>query len=452
MTESTGYRRALPLLATCLLAFAIPFPFLFGSVGVILVVVAAGASQGKTLFRNFRKNKMLWAPVALYIWALASGLWSEDKAEAAHILSTKLPLLLLPIAIGGSGLQGRAFRRSVMSALCLGIAVVGIYCMGTAFANYRAGEDIQVFFYHRLVSGLSANAVYMAWYVVAALLFLLLEPIGTQEGRRWREVGLRAVLLAILLPFFLLLAARTLLLLFVAIGLPTALVFSFRKKTAFAQKVLTRSFTGVVVLALIIAFQQPAIQARFKELRQSRPELSFLKHYQGEENSFSNMNVRLFLWRVGIHNITSSPAMLLRGTGVGDAHAAINKSVRALGIPNMEKDHPQRNVFYDINLHNTFLHTTLATGSIGLLLLLWTVGNLFVIGLRQFSRKPFLLLFALLSFFFMMQEAVLETQAGVVFYMFIYSVFVADSYSQKPLKHAGNALNSGLQEPFDGRL
>lgn len=437
MTEPLGYRRAIPLLAACLLAFAIPFPFFFGSVGVILVVVAAVVFNGRMLFRNFRERKQLWAPVLLYLWTLASWFWSDEKTEAAHILSTKLPLLLLPIAIGCSDCRGHVLRRAVLSFFSVGVAAVGLYCMWTAIGSYRAGGDVQVLFYHRLVSGLSANAVYMAWYVVVAMLFLLLEPVSPPG--RWRRAGIgaRALLLLVLLPFFFMLAARTLILLFVTVVLPVALALSFRKKMAFSQKALTWAFTGAVALTTAVALRQPVIQARFKELHESKPELSFRKRYQGEEAGFSNMNVRLFLWRVGLQNIGSSPGMLLLGTGVGDAHAAINERVRALGFPNMERESPKRSPFYDINLHNTFLHTALATGLPGLILSLLMAANLFVSGFRRLPRAPFLFFFALLSFSFMMQEAVFETQAGTVFYMLMYSVFAVSCYRPEVSKDDG---------------
>ncbi len=431
MTEPSGYRRTLPLLAACLLALAIPLPFTFGSVGVIGVVATAVLLCGKILFRNLRHRKLLWLPLALYGWTLASALWSHNGTETSHILSTKLPLLLLPLAIGCSDLYEEPSRRRVMTFLTLGVAAVGAYCMWTSYSHYRVDGDVQGLFYHRLVAGLSANAVYMAWYAVTAILFLLLEPLKLRGRRGTAAMFLRGGALLLLLAFFLMLAARTLLLLFMVAVLPVILIRSFGRKMPLPQKILTWAFVGAVALALGVAARQPAIQARFRELGESRPELSFLKRYKGEENTFSNMNVRLFLWRIGLENMGASPQTLLLGTGVGDAKEAINQSIRDLGIPNMEKDHPERSAFYNINLHNTFLHTALATGLPGLLLAIAMAGTLLRLGIRQFSRRPFLFFFAALSVAFMMQEAVFETQAGTVFYTLVYSVFVSGLYSER---------------------
>lgn len=431
---SAGYRHTLPLLAALLLAFFIPAPFLLGSVGMIAVVSAMLVLRGKVIFRNFRNRKLLWAPVALYLWTLASWLWSVDNDEASAILSTKLPLLLLPITLGSSGIFRKKEGRKVFFAFSMGLAVTALYCVGRAWYRYRADGELSHFFYHPLVAGLDANAVYMAWYVVAALLFLLLSPLPDTAGAR-REAWVRGGLLAVLLPFFLLLSARTLLVTFVAIALPVALVFSFRKKVIRPQKFLIWIFTAAIVLAGIFAVQQPTLQARFRELGHSRPGLSYLEKYQGEEAYFSNMNIRLFLWRVGLKSMLSSPQNVLIGAGVGDAHEAIHEQVRALGIPNVEKDSPNRSVFYNINLHNTFLHIALATGLVGLLLVVVMVASLLLSGLRHYQQTPFLLLFALLSAIFMMQEAVLETQAGTVFYIFFYCLFVDFIYNKKGTGH-----------------
>lgn len=421
MTAPTGYRHLVPLLAACLLAFVIPFPFIFGAVGVAVLAVVTVCFQGRYLIFNLRKRKLLWLPIVLYLWTLCTWFWSADKGEAASILSTKFSLFLLPLVLGSSSLQDSVSRRRVLFSFATGVAVIGAYSMASAWEAYLVSRDANVLFYHQLVDGLETNAVYMAWYVVTAILFLLVTP--PDPARSGKVLWVRGLLFAVLLPFFFLLAARTLLFLFLVGVLPVIFLGSFRKKVAFPQKIMTWVFSGVVVLATVLAMRQPAIQARFRELNHSRPELSFLQHYQGEEAQFSNLNVRLFLWRVGWEELTSSTKTFLAGTGVGDTHAAINKRIAALGIPNMEQDASPRNPFYNINLHNTFLHTALATGLPGIVLLLAVVFCLLIAGFRAFPQKPFLLFFTLLALAFMMQEAVLETQAGTIFFMFIWSLY-----------------------------
>ena len=316
-------------------------------------------------------------------------------------------------------IYGRKHLRKVIFRVRFRDGTTGIYCLWNAWSRYQLDKDINHFFYHRLISGLEANAVYMAWYVVTAILFLLLEPL---QKNVWALT--RLFLLCILLPFFVLLAARTLLLFFVLVALPVVLFHSFRKKVGRVQKTLIWVFSVGVVVAGFFALRQPVIQSRFRELHSSEPGISFLKHYQGEESRFSNLNIRLFLWRVGWESTTSSPQMVWQGAGIGDAHQVSNARIRALGIQHMEEKDSYRNPFYNINMHNTFIHTGLSNGLVGLLLVLGAVIGLIFLGAKTFRENPFQLLFALLSLLFMMQEAILETQAGMVFYLFFYSLLV----------------------------
>lgn len=421
-----AYRQNIPLAAGCLLAFVIPLPYQFGAIGVIAVSATALIFRGKEILQNLRYRKLIWLWLALYIWYGCSWYWSENKAEAQFQLMAKLSLLLLPIFVGCSGLYERKNLRKVLFAFALGTVAAGIYCFWNAWNRYQLDKDVNHFFYHQLISGLDANAVYMAWYVVTALLFLLLEPL---QKSAWAVV--RLLLLCILLPFFVLLAARTLLLFFVLVALPVTLFHSFRKRVGKAQKALIWTFAAGVVVAGFFALQQPAIQYRFRELHRSEPGISFLKHYHGEEEKFSNMNIRLFLWRVGLESMTSSPEMLWQGAGIGDAHQVSNQRIKELGIPRMEEKSPDRSVFYNINMHNTFIHTGLSTGLVGMLLVLLAAVGLVFVGAKTFRENPFELLFALLSLLFMMQEAILETQAGVVFYLFVYSLLVDSASHMK---------------------
>jgi hypothetical protein len=430
MTAVPGYRQAIPLIGFCLLAWVIPFPFIYSAVGAGIAIGGAVCFLGPRVFRNFSHRKQLWAWVALYVWHACSWFWSADKGQAYADLETKLSLMLLPVAIGSSGLLHRRNLQKVVVAFIIGLAGVACWCMWQSWQRYQLSGDLSTLFYHQLVQGLEANAVYVGWYTITALLFLLLEPV---EIPVFKHAWVRLLLMLILVPFFLLLTARTLLLFFVFVGLPVALMHSFRKQVLPSNRLLIWATVVLMASLSVVAFRNPSIQARFQELQKSRPELSFLPHYHGEDREFGNLNVRLFLWRVGISSLTATPQILFAGTGVGDVHEATNQKIRALGIEDMEATSPERSPFYNINLHNTFVHIALMTGLIGLILLLTGVFTPVPAAVRQFKTYPFDLLFHSSSVIFMMQEAVFQTQAGVIFYILFWSLLTGYQYDRKAL-------------------
>ncbi|RYD52864.1 MAG: hypothetical protein EOP52_01580 [Sphingobacteriales bacterium] len=428
MTEATGYRERIPLIGFCLLASVLSFPFIYSAIGVAVATLGAICFLGPALFRNFSQRKLLWVWTALYVWHACSWFWSLDKGQANSDLGTKLSMLLLPVAIGSSGLLSRRNLQKVVFAFISGLTVVACWCMWQSWQRYQISHDANTLFYHQLVQGLDANAVYVGWYTITALFFILLEPV---EISFFRNGFVRLLFIVVLLPFFLLLTARTLLLFFLLVGIPVALLHSFRRRVSRSSRLLIRTTAFLMVALSVVAFRTPSIQARFQELKKSKPELSFLPHYQGEDREFGNLNVRLFLWRVGISSLTATPQVLLAGTGIGDAHLVINERIRQLGIAPMEEQAANRHAFYDINLHNSFLQIALMTGLIGLVLLLTVVFAPFANAIRRFKTHPFDLVFYLSSVVFMMQEAVFQTQAGIIFYLTFWCLLADYGYRNR---------------------
>lgn len=121
----------------------------------------------------------------------------------------------------------------------------------------------------------------------------------------------------------------------------------------------------------------------------------------------------------------------LTGVGNGDVHLVLNQKMRDYKIQHIDNpDVSKRPGFYNANLHNMFLQVLVMLGIPGLItFILICIWPLFYIR-QTVPYQPFLL-FHITSILFMMQEAVLQTQAGIFFYIFISSIFLNMYYSQK---------------------
>lgn len=165
-------------------------------------------------------------------------------------------------------------------------------------------------------------------------------------------------------------------------------------------------------------------------------EIAWLNDYSNvSEEDFDNVTLRLFLWRMGIESISEKNAWLT-GLGNGDVHLVLNSKMRDYHIKNIDNpDVGQRPGFYNANLHNMYVQTLVMLGIPGLILFCLVVFMPIFYIFKVTPYQPFLI-FHIASMLFMMQEAVLQTQAGIVFYMLISSIFWSVYYRDKNVKKA----------------
>src|SRR5690606_21024798 len=94
----------------------------------------------------------------------------------------------------------------------------------------------------------------------------------------------------------------------------------------------------------------------------------------------------------------------------------------------------------NLNLHNMFMQSLVMVGIPGMLLLGIIMFSPFL-HFNFLRRNPAFLIFHIVSIFFFMQEAALQSQAGVVFYAFFSHVFWSSYYSSKHIeKHTSTHI------------
>jgi O-antigen ligase len=402
----------------CLLAFLIPFPFIYGTLAIWALIAAWLCGL------NFRaragmlaKQPALWPWLALFALYACSYFWSADKDQSVFDSVSKLSFVIMPVCIGTGAALSPVWIRRVTESLALGCSTVAVICLYNAWTRYHAGGTSNVFFYHELVRGFDANAVYMGWYAIVAVSGLLL--IRNREHIPWGIRLLRTIGVLLLIVFLILLSSRLLLVIFVMLTVPLY-ALSLLNSTA------RRWQTAVIILAITgalagsIALTGNPVSKRFRDVMHRDVQIAYLDNYRDTIPHFNNVTLRLFAWRVGMENIREH-RLWLKGAGNGDEHQLQNERFEKLGLT-LERQKEYNIPLQNMNLHNMFMQSFLGLGIPGLLLFSLIVFLPFT-ALRRAPNNNFFLLFHCCSILFMLQESALQTQAGIVFYSFLSVIY-----------------------------
>jgi hypothetical protein len=131
-----------------------------------------------------------------------------------------------------------------------------------------------------------------------------------------------------------------------------------------------------------------------------------------------SLTMRLYFWKAATLLIKKN---MLFGVGTGDVQSELNKTYIASNSP-LDIDWYKRP-------HNQFLTVTVALGFFGLLIFLFSF--LYpVIHLKKYLHVLFWPYFLVLCISFVLEDT-LETQAGLSFYAFFYTVFISQAWFKK---------------------
>lgn len=397
----------------CVLAFVIPLPFIYQTIAIILLTVTwLLTGCYRETWQQLRQNKGLWAWVLFFILHAISYTYSANKDKSLFDIQSKLSFLIMPVVIGAGVVIDKERLEKIFLAFTTGVTATAIFCLVQAVFRYQETGATYVFFYHSLIESLEANAVYEAWYVLFSLAVLLFYPWQVRLGGHWR--WLRPLMTVLQLFFFILLSARMLLVLFLILVIPLYI------KKLLVHRHLSRIQTGllggtVLVLLLALVFTNNPIRKRYQDIIGNDLQQAWRKDYRQDDQKFSNLTLRLFLWRVGMENIQEHQ-LWLTGAGNGDVSELQNRKLAAYGIRDM--DNPvHRSELYNVNLHNMYLQSLMMLGIPGLLTFLVMLFSPFL-ALHRLKEKNIFIILSVSALFFMFQESALQTQAGIVFFTF----------------------------------
>lgn len=417
--QDKSWRAEAPAAACCVLAFCIPLPFIFATLAIWLLAICWLISGTfRTTWREMVRIKAYWLWAIYFLMHALSYFWSVDQWQSQFDTVSKLSFILLPLLAGAGTRLNLRQGSAVLIAFIAGILITSVFCLDQANTNWQEDGDLQHFLYHELTRGLDATAVYMAWYVAAAQAAMLLYP-WRQAGRRW-VIWWRWPVILFLFGFLLLLESRLILMCFLLLIVPAyALRYVMRARRGV---LIPMAAAALIVGSLYILSQtQNPVRRRFEDIM--HPDLSTVtrENYGGKEPVWTNLTLRLFVWRIAMENMNAHH-LWLHGAGNGDVHAIQNARIAAHGIPHMEENDPKRSSLFKVNMHNMYLQSLIMFGIGGaIVFILIAFGPLFY--LRRAQAAWFFGAFHIVSILFMMQESALQTQAGIIYYCFFTAIF-----------------------------
>ncbi len=375
---------------------------LYGLLLIGLVWILEGQWKRKLNYfiQNKRRRKLLFFTVIYFLY-LTGLLYSEKLhgMEGGYFsLQVKLSLVLFPVIIGSFPEKVLIWKAKYTYAFAAGALLSFLYCLARALLAYFENGNLKAFYYMELSTFLHPS--YASMY-----LNILIGLLAWHLYGNWRRLrSILKILLLFLVLFFIfmiiLLSSKAGLagLIIVVVVFLADLAF-FRRKWAHSAAIAL-FFTAYIFL-LISNFNY--LSARVNLAKKAVAEKN------DQQDTEEGTADRMLIWTLSTDIIRDYPF----GVGTGDVTETLIMKYEEQGLHHALK--------YRLNAHNQFIQTGLAIGIPGLLMLIMYFA---IPGITAIWRwHPLYLAFLALLFFNFMVEAMLETQAGVVFYAFFNCFF-----------------------------
>jgi len=367
---------------------------------LVLFLLFSSFKQGFQSWKEF--PKLLLLPIGFYLLHIVSSLMSSNVYEAKFDLEVKFSFLLLPIVFGFQKQQGKDdlinLLRLFVHATTLSTVVLLLINIGRYFQNGK-------FLFYNDYSNL-LHPSYLSMYLIFNLLVVVYLFIHKKEKPLY-------LIISTLISFLTLFIAES-----KAGQLSALIVIIF-----IAFKLIPSKFKKVAVLssfALIFIFGYFAKDSkRFSFFVKNMEHYSQIKAHP--EKIKESTALRILAWSASIDVIKRHPVF---GVGSGDIKDELSEVYA--------KRKYNKPLEMHMNSHNQYLETTVGQGFIGLIaLLLMFLLPLFYIHSDSLLLQGFILLIMLSIFV----ESMFNTQAGVIFITFFYSLLIAYLSPQKQEKN-----------------
>ncbi len=394
-----------------LLAFlvALPFDMFYSEMVLVCLLIHSLIQAGRSRPHPLRGALLLIA--ALYLLTMAGTLYSRDPAQAWKDWEKQLALLLFPLIFSITGLRLQKYKLLLLKAFGLSCLITVLFLYGKAWQMlHYNGLPLRSLFSdpfmnHNFSLPIGLHATYFSMDIaISAITFTYLLIRSRAGSRDWLLYG---VAILILLASLLQLASRAVWAA-VSILLVTMPFFLLRLKAA------KRFILITVPLALCFLFAMIRVSTfTSRYIVDLKDDLSV----SAEEPGI--LEPRLVRWEVAWQLIRASPWI---GYGTGT-------EVSLLKARYFDK-HLYSSYLHELNAHNQYLSFLLKTGLGGLLVYL----ALLVAGFRRAirSRDAFFYGFLVIVVCVCFSENILDTNKGIFFFAFFFSLFFATSSLGKP--------------------
>lgn len=348
----------------------------------------------KKLLSAFVKNKTAWIFPIYYLLSVISLLYTNNVSNGFFKLEVGLSYIIFPLIMLPAVDFNIQKRFKVMLAFVAGNLVAVIICIIHAALHYHE-LGLSTFFYYNL--SLFHHTTYAAMYLTFALSILYICYLRNRVFPIAKWTFFPIFFLFLIFVYFLSSKSGLIsivLLIIVFLGL------SLKQSFSWANAVFSLIIIGVTVFIVLQNDRFTGTSERVSS------EIS--------PTTTESTTARILVWETSLKVIKEN---IFIGTAPGDARDVLVSEYHKQGYTGAEKKR--------LNTHNQFMQTILALGIPGILLLF----SAFLLPLLLHGRTNIILIFFLgITGFNFLFESALETQSGIIFFMFFFTLL---NYSNK---------------------
>jgi O-antigen ligase len=372
---------------------------------ILLFVFSLLQLRPSDIIDGIRQSLFAKLLLAMYLLQIVGLLYTKNYSSGFFMLEKKVCFLLIPVLVLPAFIKLKIDAKSILRIF--GIITVASSLVLFCIAFYRKFilNDPQAFFFESFgdFEGFSPiHYVYYAMYFGCGSLILIDSLYERLKNHKFGWLAI-SCLYAYSLGVMTLVASKT----GIGVFLLATLVFLFFKMPN--KKVVAVSFFVVGLLTFLLLSFNQTTQNRFKGLTDHLSMVT--EEEQIKDTHFNGLNMRLMFWKIQVsHGWVDG--IFLTGTGTGDNQDYIDS------LYNLPKY--RLNGYIGWDSHNQWVYTLVQVGVVGVLLM----GALFfyygIRAVRSIDVK--LLSFIIITFGFSFTESILESNKGIVFFTFFFSV------------------------------
>jgi O-antigen ligase len=409
-----------PLFLVILVLLSIPLTHTVNSICLAALVLST------FLFFKKQNLKITWTlafPMLLYFLMLVSFFWTIDKNETLPALSKELSLFIIPLCFIVFGRVSEIQKQLVLKCYSYGILLYALFYLIKAAIRYFATNDIDVFFYHELVTK-DVNAIHVSVYMAISFFYFYTKP-----AKKFIDFLSIAVLLAMVI----LLSSTNIIAAFVGLIIVYHLFYSKLSKQMRLKNlivllllILSFAFIGVLKDKLRQEYETIMTDSTVNDVISKENNSTFynVSIKQAWTNATFNPNdffpgtaFRVYQFRIFLEMLQED-GIFWKGYGLNASYPKIEKKSIAYHVYQGDESNDG---YQKMNFHNQYVQNFAELGVFGFILLLIMLIVNVKNALKSKDFVHFAFAFLMISLF--LTESFLWRQRGVVFFTVMYCLF-----------------------------
>ena len=389
-------------------AFLLIMPFALKTISLLIALMVGIATYHLlTKTRKFNSSNLLIGFVLFYLLHLIGVLFSSNRNEAWFDLEVKMSFFIFPFIIMVEWELIKKYKTQILLFFVISVLLVMLIDWTIAIFNYIEISDIKVFYYEKLSAFMHPS--YFGMYINFSIIIIFTFVQNGLLKKKW----IWGIVILGSLVFLYFLSSRT----DIIVGFLLGLIMLIVDTKYFPSKWMKMVF--ILIFVFFVVFTK---NERFRQLDSHS---LFVKEIN--LNTISSVSTRVLLWDSALDIIKEN---FWFGVGTGDVKDRLSAQNLQNGYEKVSN--------IPFNTHNEYLEVFIKFGLLGFLIFAALLFIPFYLALRNKDLLGFgFMLITTLNF---LTESMLNRQAGVLFFMFFYSILIIDNTTKIITKHTPNNL------------